>query len=89
MKFDPKEVEKAIKIDKDGYSVDKNTWYPGLLESEPNHVLVFPYAQHMLSDSPGNSSLLKDVEAMLEAKNAIALKYHFPFLIVDSSYEVR
>ena len=71
LKFDPKEVEKAIKIDKDGYSIDKNTWYPEMLESEPNHVLVFPYAQHMLSDSPGNSSLLKDVETMLKAKEAV------------------
>ncbi|MGX6962854.1 hypothetical protein [Vagococcus xieshaowenii] len=71
LKFDPKEVEQALKIPKNNYTIDVNNWYSDMLNTEPKHVLVFPYAQHMLSDSPGTSSLLKDVETMLAAKDAI------------------
>ncbi|MGX7030335.1 hypothetical protein [Vagococcus zengguangii] len=71
LKFDPKEVGKALKIPKEHYQIDVNTWYQDMLHAEPEHVLVFPYAQHMLSDSPGNASLLKDVETMLKAKDAV------------------
>lgn len=71
LKFNPKEVETALIIPNDKYKVNKNTWLEGLFEEKPSHVLVFPYSQHFISDSPGYGSQLKTKEEMLLAKDNI------------------
>jgi hypothetical protein len=65
MKFDPKEVEKAYRVDLDKLNMTKNTWYPGLFKDQVDEVLYFPYAQHYLSDSPGNYSNHDNVDEMI------------------------
>lgn len=71
LKFNPKEVATAIKIDDGKFNIEKNTWYPDLIKNNPEHVLVFPFAQHMVSDSPGNASLYQDIDSMLKDKEAL------------------
>lgn len=71
LKFNPKEVEKAYRIPNDKVNIVHNTWFSEKLSHEPNHVLVFPYAQHMVSDSPGSASIYSDVESMLKDKEAL------------------
>lgn len=71
LKFNPLEVEKAIRINDDKYTIETNTWYGDKLDKTPAHVLVFPYAQHMVSDSPGNASNYLSVDEMLIGKQAL------------------
>lgn len=71
LKFNPKEVEKAIRIDDGHYTIEANTWYPEKLSLKPIHVLVFPYAQHMVSDSPGSASKYQNIDEMLLDKEAL------------------
>ncbi len=56
LKFEPCEVEKALRIPADSLNMVSNTWYPGLFKKEPSQIVCFPYAQHFVSDSPGHSS---------------------------------
>lgn len=65
MKFDPKEVEKAYRVELNKVNMIKNTWYPGLFNNQIDEALYFPFAQHYLSDSPGNYSKHDNVEAMI------------------------
>ncbi len=71
LKFNPKEVATAIKIDDGKFNIEKNTWYSDLIKNKPEHVLVFPFAQHMVSDSPGNASLYQNIETMLKDKESL------------------
>ncbi len=66
MKFDPKEVENACRVDVSKINSIVNTWYPGLFKEEVDEVLYFPYAQHYLSDSPGNYSQHDHVDEMID-----------------------
>lgn len=66
MKFDPREVEKAYRVDRDRVNVSKNTWYPGLFKAEVDEALYFPFAQHYLSDSPGSYSNHDNVDEMIK-----------------------
>ncbi|MGL6229246.1 MAG: hypothetical protein ACRC3J_08570 [Culicoidibacterales bacterium] len=56
--FDPREVERALKVDLSDLELTVNSWYPGLLAEQPAQLACFPYAQHFLADSPGHSSKL-------------------------------
>ena len=71
LKFEPCEVEKALKIPADSLHLEANTWYPGLFNSKPSQIVCFPYSQHFLSDSPGYSSNLKNKEELLAANDSI------------------
>lgn len=52
LKFDPLEVEKALKIPLDSLNMKINSWFPGLFKDTPSQLVCFPYAQHFISDSP-------------------------------------
>jgi len=64
LKFDPKDVEKALKIPAENLIIDTNSWYPGLFENNPSQIICFPYAQHFVSDSPGFASKLNNEEEL-------------------------
>ncbi|MDP2813921.1 MAG: hypothetical protein Q8N92_05680, partial [Erysipelotrichaceae bacterium] len=66
MKFDPREVEQAYRVDLNKISSIKNTWYPGLFKDQVDEVLYFPFAQHFLSDSPGSYSEHDNVDEMIK-----------------------
>ena len=66
LKFEPLEVEKALKIAAAEAHLESNTWLPGLFQPKPEQIACFPYAQHFISDSIGYSSNLRS-KAELEA----------------------
>jgi len=67
LKFEPLEVEKALKIPGNSLKLESNTWYPRLFKKEPSQIVCFPYAQHFISDSPGFSSNIKNKEELVAA----------------------
>lgn len=71
LKFDPKDVSRALKIPAEDLNIEANSWYPGLFKNTPDQIVCFPYAQHFLSDSPGQASNLKNREELIKAKEAI------------------
>lgn len=74
LKFEPLEVERALRIPLEELHLETNTWYPGLFHDKPSQVLCFPYAQHFVSDSPGSASHLKDREELVKSIEAINFK---------------
>lgn len=71
LKFDPKDVEKALQIPFENLIIEANSWYEGLFEKTPSQVVCFPYAQHFLSDSPGFASNLKNEAELVSATEKI------------------
>ena len=71
LKFEPGEVEKALKIPTASLHIETNTWYPGLFANEPSQVVCFPYAQHFISDSPGHSSVIRNKSELTAAVETI------------------
>jgi hypothetical protein len=67
LKFEPKEVEKALKIAPEDLNLQSNTWFPGLLKEKPAEIVCFPYSQHFVSDSPGHASNLKNKDELIAA----------------------
>ena len=65
LKFDPREVEKALDVSLEDLNMKKNTWFPGLFAEQPAQLICFPYAQHFLSDSPGHFSQLKNKDELV------------------------
>lgn len=74
LKFNPKEVETALEIPADKFTIENNTWFPGLFKSVPSKVLSFPYAQHFISDSPGAASKIKNEEELVASINNVDFK---------------
>jgi len=85
LKFDPCEVRVALQISLDKLNLASNTWYPGMLADKPSQVACFPFAQHFISDSPGFSSNLKNLE---ELKSAVS-KLDFSKIKVFSTDSFR
>lgn len=71
LKFEPDEVEKALKMPIASLNLISNTWYPELFNKEPSQVVCFPYAQHFISDSPGHSSVIRDKNELMSATELI------------------
>lgn len=74
LKFDPKEFEKALYIDKKDLHIEMNTWFKGLFKEEPEVALCFPYAQHYLSDSPGSHSMIQSKKELEEEIKKVNFK---------------
>ncbi len=60
LRFDPREMDKALNIPLCDLRLETNTWYRSALNDMPSKLVCFPYAQHFVSDSPGYTSNLKD-----------------------------
>lgn len=71
LKFEPGEVEKALKVPASSLRLESNTWYDGLFAKDALQIVCFPYAQHFVSDSPGHSSFIKSKEELALAVKAI------------------
>lgn len=67
LKFDPGEVEQAFQIPLESLDMSVNSWYPGLFSQEPVQLACFPYAQHFLSDSPGQFSKIMNRDELVQA----------------------
>ncbi|MGL5086273.1 MAG: hypothetical protein ACRC68_11265 [Clostridium sp.] len=69
--FDPLEFEQALRIPLESVNIEENNWYPDLIENKPSEIVCFPYAQHFISDSPGNSSLILNENELIKKMNSI------------------
>lgn len=74
LKFDPKEVEYGFKIPLSDVNIDLNTWFHGLFNPIVEHAVYFPYAQHFISDSPGNYSKTKNAAEMITQMDNLDLE---------------
>lgn len=71
LKFNPSEVEKALRIPKESLDMKINSWHKGLIKDTPSELVCFPYAQHFLSDSPGHYSNIKNKEELIKETESI------------------
>lgn len=69
--FNPGEVAQALTIPANKFTLEENSWYPGLFNSSPSQLVCFPYAQHFVSDTPGSSSAIKNKEGLVAAAKKI------------------
>lgn len=76
--FDVGEVESAVVVDE--IDVECN-WFGDAMEAVPNISLVFPYAQHFISSSPGAESVVHNQAEMEAVRDSI----DFDNLVVYSS----
>ena len=54
--FLPEEMSEAWELPIESVTVEEFSWYPEIFGKQPVKTACFPFAQHMLSDSPGNST---------------------------------
>lgn len=62
--FDKREMSTALDISIDQLSEYKNDWFSGHVEPMPEKIVVFKYAQHFISDSPGNYSNISSIDKL-------------------------
>jgi len=65
--FNPEEVTQALAISGDKFTLEENSWFPGLFKTTPAKLVCFPYAQHFVSDSPGASSAIRNKDELVAA----------------------
>ena len=69
--FLPDEMKEAWEIPLSSLNYSENTWFPEIFGGKIDKIACFPYAQHMLSDSPGNSTHYGNRRALKEAAESI------------------
>lgn len=68
--FMPEEMLAAWEIPLDDVRVDEISWYPEALGGKLAQAFCFPFAQHMLSDSPGTSTFYGSKAALRQSNLA-------------------
>lgn len=69
--FLPEEMASAWEIALDDVMVEEISWFPEVFCGQPSRAVCFPFAQHMLSDSPGNSTYYGSKAALRQAAEAV------------------
>lgn len=69
--FLPEEMDQALDVPLAGLQVERMTWHDDLLAPAPERLACFPFAQHLLSDSPGRSSAYPSEDALVQAAEAV------------------
>lgn len=65
--FMPEEMSQAWDIPLDDVVVEELSWYPEVLGGKLSQAACFPFAQHMLADSPGTSTFYGSKSALRQA----------------------
>lgn len=65
--FMPEEMREAWEIPLSDVEVKEISWYPEVLGGELARAVCFPFAQHMLADSPGTSTFYGSKSALRQA----------------------
>lgn len=65
--FMPEEMHQAWEIPLSDVNIEELSWYPEVFGSEPCQAVCFPFAQHMLSDSPSKSTFYGSKAALQKA----------------------
>ena len=69
--FFPREMESAWEIPLADVKQAEITWFPEIFKGKLDKAVCFPYAQHMLSDSPGQQTYYGSKELLLEAAEKV------------------
>ena len=69
--FLPKEMERALEIPLENLDMACSTWHADILAPRPARLACFPFAQHVLSDSPGRSSGYASERELARAARAV------------------
>ena len=69
--FLPEEMACALDVPLDGLNLECLTWHADLLVSRPAKLACFPFAQHVLSDSPGRASGYASERELARAAHAV------------------
>ncbi len=69
--FLPDVMEQALDIPLENLEVECATWHGEILSSRPVRMICFPYAQHLLSDSPESASGYASEEELVRAARSI------------------
>lgn len=69
--FMPEEMIQAWEIPLKDVTVKEISWFPEVLGGKLSKAACFPFAQHMLSDSPGNSTTYGSKEALRRAAESV------------------
>lgn len=70
--FDPAEVEEAMELPLEDFSLLSHTMLPDFAEAEICQIACFPFTQHYIADSPGCRTYIKTTEDMIKKYNEIA-----------------
>ena len=71
LRFYPEEVEQGLEIPLESLKLEINSWHTDLLKNAPSKLVCFPYAQHFLSNSPGNNVNIFTKEDLINELNNI------------------
>ena len=69
--FLPEEMSEAWEIPVKDVTIEEFSWYPEVFGEKPVGAACFPFAQHMLSDSPGNSTFYGSKASLEKAAKAV------------------
>lgn len=72
--FMPEEMKQAWDIDTEEVKVTELSWFPEILRGKLVQAACFPFAQHMLADSPGTSTFYGSKEGLRQAAEAVEFK---------------
>lgn len=72
--FLPREMKEALEIPVSDVGIKEFSWFPEAMGGKLGKAACFPYAQHMLSDSPGNSTYYGNKEDLKKAAEAMKFK---------------
>lgn len=74
--FMPEEMSQAWEIPLTDVDVEELSWYPEVFNSKLCQAVCFPFAQHMLSDSPGQSTFYGSKAALQKAAETAFKEKH-------------
>lgn len=69
--FMPEEMSQAWEIPLESVVVEEMTWFPEVFNGKLRQAACFPFAQHMLSDSPGNTTFYGSKSALRQAAETV------------------
>ena len=69
--FLPEEMSEALDVPLENMREARVAWHADLIAPAPSKLACFPFAQHLLSDSPGSASSYASEEELAEAARAV------------------
>lgn len=69
--FPPETMARALEVPPDNLNLEAATWHADIIAPKPTRLVCFPYAQHLLSDSPGQASHHTSKTALAHAANSV------------------
>lgn len=82
--FLPQDMSRALDIPADNLQIDRLNWFSHLIEPQPIKLACFPFAQHVLSDSPGNASSYTSQAELAAAAHAVSFATLPAFQVPDA-----